>query len=133
MPKITILETSYGVLYYHPEAKIVHHMFHRFAYGEEFRTILNHGIKVMKQYGAQKWLSDNRNVSALPAPDREWAENDWFPRAAALGWRYWALVMPDKLAAQLGMKRFVKEYSQRGIVAQVFTDPDLALQWLESV
>jgi hypothetical protein len=133
MQKITILDTEYATLWYHPEKKIVHHSFHKFIYDQEFQAILNTGLETMKKYGAQKWLSDDRNNSALPTKDLEWAQNDWFPRVKASGWQFWAIVMPQKVVGQMNMKRFIDAYSQQGLTVRVFTDPDEALHWLESV
>jgi hypothetical protein len=132
MSQETILSTEYATLWFHPEKKIVHHAFHKFIYGEEFRKILEKGVEVFKQHGAHKWLSDDRLTSALPAEDLDWGFNNWFPRVWAAGWRYWALVMPDKVAGQMNLNRIAKHYIDQGLNIQVFADPDEALKWLES-
>jgi hypothetical protein len=134
MTKITILDTEYATLWYHPESKIVHHQFHKFIYGEQFRSILEKGLEVFKEKGAEKWLSDDRKNSALPTKDMEWGLGDWNPRVFAAGWKYWAIVMPDKIAGQMNINRLMKEnIEQGGLIVKVFDDPDEALQWLESV
>lgn len=131
MSKITILDTNYATLWYHPESNIVHHVFHRFIYGEEFREVLNKGVEVFKERNAQKWLSDDRKNSALPTEDVEWSMTEWFPTAFESGWKYWAIVMPDKIAGQLNMNRFLKTYIERGLVVQVFENTEEAMNWLE--
>jgi hypothetical protein len=133
MPQMTILDSEYATLWYYPEPKIVRHVFHKFIYGEEFRTVLNKGAEIFHQYGAKKWLSDDRNNSALPTADTEWAMTDWFPRVFAFGWKYWAIVMPDKVVGQFNMNRFMKRYIDEGLSIQVFDDPDEAMKWLESL
>jgi hypothetical protein len=133
MPRQTIIDTDYATLWYYPESKIVRHKWKKFIYGQEFRNVLNKGVDIFKQQGAQKWLSDDRENSALPKEDFEWGVNDWFPRVFGAGWKYWALVMPDKVAGQMNMERGVKTYIDRGLIVQVFEDPDEALKWLESV
>ena len=50
MDKITILETEYATLWYHPDTKIVHHQFHKFIYGQQFRDVLEKGLEVFQQY-----------------------------------------------------------------------------------
>jgi len=129
----TIIDNDYVTLWYHPEAKIVHHQFHRFIHGEHFRAVLDQGLDVFKQYGAHKWLSDDRANSALPKEDSEWGLNDWNPRVFANGWKYWAVVMPDKKIGQTNINWLMRENIAHGLVVQVFEDPDEALKWLESV
>ena len=132
MSKTTVLDTDYATLWYYPEQKIVHHVFRKFIYGQEFRQVLEKGLEIFKQHGAQKWLSDDRNNSALPKEDGEWGVNDWSPRVVAAGWKYWAIVMPDKIAGQMNMQRFIDTYAKLGVTIQIFDDPDEALDWLKA-
>src|SRR5262249_2805193 len=129
----TVHETEYVSLYYYPEAKIVYHVIHKFIYGEEFRRNLEMGLELLQKHGAKKWISDNRNHSALPTEDLEWSTNDWFFRAFNTGWRYWAMVMPDKIAGQLSMNRIMKRNIDMGMTIKVVESLDEALEWLESV
>ena len=125
-----IIHTDYATLWYHPDTKIVHHVFHKFIYGDEFLSVLNTGLDAFKQYGAQKWLSDDRKNSALPTADLEWSINDWFHRAFNSGWKYWAIVMPDKVVGKMNMQRFIKTYVELGLTIEIFDDPDEAMTWL---
>ncbi|NLD92270.1 MAG: hypothetical protein GX639_06325 [Fibrobacter sp.] len=47
--------------------------------------------------------------------------------------KYWAVVLPEKVVGQMNMKRFSDDYSKAGITAKLFSDPDEALKWVESV
>jgi hypothetical protein len=129
----TILDTEYATVWYYPEPKIVHHVFHKFIYGPEFRNVLETGLDAFKKHGAQKWLSDDRKNSALPTEDLQWGTTVWFHQAYDAGWKYWALVMPDKVAGQMNMNRIMKQYIEQGLTIKVFSDPDEALKWLETV
>jgi hypothetical protein len=131
MEKITILDNEYVTVWYHPEKKIVHHQFHKFLYGEPLREALTEGTNALKEYGAQKWLSDDRQNSALPAEDMEWATTEWFPKTKAAGWKYWAIVLPEKVVGQLNMKRIAKNHTEQGVITEFFTKPDEAMAWLE--
>ncbi len=133
MSAISVLENEYASVWYHPEAGIVHHQFHKFIFGDAFRTVLSTGAEVMKKNGARKWLSDDRNNSALPQEDADWGQTTWTPQVLAAGWKYWAVVLPEKAVGQMNMKRFIDDYSGRGVKVQVFSDPDQALKWLESI
>jgi hypothetical protein len=129
----TIIDTDYATLIYYPDAKIVHHVFHKPISGLEFRSVLNEGAALLQKYGAQKWLSDDRNNSALTEEDTEWSKSDWFPRASSSGWKFWALVVPPDLMARLNLKEFVDAYYEQGLRTMVFTEPEEALQWLKTV
>ncbi len=133
MSKETILDTDYATLWYHPETKIVHHVWKKFIYGQEFRDVLEKGLEIFQQHGVQKWLSDDRKNSALPTEDLEWGMGNWFPRVFGCGWKYWAIVMPDKVVGKMNMQRIMDTYAQQGLVIDIFDDSDEALKWLESV
>jgi hypothetical protein len=130
MPEITILQNEYATLVYHPEEKLVHHTFHKPIGGDEFRNVLNTGIKILAENQASKWLSDDRCNSALSREDTDWSKTDWFPRAVAAGWLYWALVVPQDIMARLNLKEFVDSYLDQGLQIRVFTKPEEAMKWL---
>ncbi len=133
MSASVVLDNEYITVWYHPEKKIVHHKFHKFIHGQAFRDGLNAGVELMKKHKAQKWLSDDRANSALPPEDVEWAKGDWFPRTLAAGWKYWALVQPEKVIGQINMQNFTEPYAKQGVTVRLFSDPDAALAWLESI
>ena len=131
MPAIKIMEDANISMWYYPESRILHHQTHQFFCGKPFRDALNKGVEVFEKYGAQKWLSDDRETSALSKEDLEWGDRDWFPRVAKLGWKYWAIVMPEKVVGQLTLKRLADTYNSRGVNTRVFSSPDEAKKWLE--
>lgn len=133
MLKQTVFDKEYASLYYYPEPKIVHHVFHKFIYGEDFRQVLEKGLEIFQQHGAKKWLSDDRKNSALPTVDLTWGLEVWAPQVFKAGWKYWAILMPDKVAGQMSMNRIMKNYIDQGLNMQVLSETDEALKWLESV
>ena len=133
MSQITVIDNEYVTMTYYPDTKIVHHLFHQFIQGQHFRDALDKGTELLLQHGAQKWLSDNRNRGALLPEDMEWTQTDWFPRTVQVGWKYWALVMPEKIVGKMNMRQAVQAYTEKGIIVEVFADPDEAMSWLESL
>jgi hypothetical protein len=127
-----IIDSDAVSLRYHPRSKIVHHEIRRFVHGEDFREILEKGLAVLKQHMASKWLSDDRGNGPLKPADADWALNDWAPRVMAAGWKFWAVVMPEKVLGQMNMKRWIQTYAEQGVTARAFSDPDEAMTWLES-
>jgi hypothetical protein len=130
MSKRLVLENELVHLWYHPQERIVHHQFRKFIWGEQFRQVLNEGLRVFERESATKWLSDDRENSALSKDDTEWSMGDWFPRVAKAGWKHWAIVLPQNVIGQMNMARIIAAYSARGVSARVFDEPGAALDWL---
>lgn len=130
MAKQLILENDYMAVYYFADEKVVHHVLQPGVGGEALRDGLNMGIRLLAENGAQKWLSDDRLSPGLNEEDTVWAFTEWFDNALRAGWKFWALVVPDEVMARLNMAQFVDEAFQRGVRVQVFTDLDLAWDWL---
>lgn len=126
-----IVDTRTASLRYHRRKKIVHHEFRRFVHGKHFREILEKGLELFETHGACKWLSDDRGNGPLTKEDAEWALGVWAPRVMAAGWKFWAIVMPEKAIGQLHMQKWIDTYAERGVTVRAFTDPDEAMSWLE--
>jgi hypothetical protein len=131
-PPRVLLDNDAATLTYHPTSKIVHHELKRFVRGDEFRQVLDLGLEEFRKHGATKWLSDDRKNGALTPADAEWATTDWAPRVIAAGWRSWAVVMPEKVAGQMNMRRWIDFYAEKGVTVRVFEEPDEGLAWLAS-
>lgn len=132
MSTTTLYESSFVTVWYHPETKIVHHQIHKFVFGEEFKKFLWIGTEAIRKNHAQKWLSDDRSNTVVRQEDIDWGMTNWFPETLQAGWKYWAIVQPEKVIAQINMKKLVEDYAKAGMVAKFFSDPDEAMRWLES-
>ena len=67
----------------------------------------------------------------LKAEDATWALEDWAPRVIAAGWRFWGVVMPEKVLGQMNMKRWIATYEEKGVTVSAFAEPLSAMSWLE--
>jgi hypothetical protein len=132
MPPITILDTPQITIRCYPETKIVHHQMHGYCHGKDFRDALMAGVDAMRRYGADKWLSDDRELPVLDSDDREWGEEFWAPEVLKAGWRYWAIVQPARALARVRMEERGGAFAKRGVTVKYFTEPDEALRWLQS-
>jgi|APLak6261675434_1056106.scaffolds.fasta_scaffold06159_2 hypothetical protein len=131
MPKL-IFKNDSGQVQLHEDG-IVHHEFFRRMVGKEFRDILEAGLTQLQNKQATKWLSDDRKNTVMEESDEKWAQGDWFPRAAKSGWKYWAIVNPEKAVGKMQMSRNAKVMEMGGIKVATFSTPDEALSWLRSV
>jgi hypothetical protein len=125
-----IIDDGTVTLRYYTDRKIVHHELHRFVHGEEFRNVLEKGLELFKKHRATKWLSDDRGNGPITAADAAWATQDWAPRVMAAGWKFWAVVLPEKVLGQMNMRRWIERYAAEGVTVKEFADPDEALRWL---
>jgi hypothetical protein len=128
-----VLDNETARLCYDPRHKIVQHEFRSFVHGRALRDVLEKGLEIFKARGAYKWLSDDRGNGPVTTADGEWALNDWAPRVIAAGWKYWGVVLPQKVLGQMNMRRWIETYSKLGVLAQVFEDPDAARTWLKAL
>jgi hypothetical protein len=128
---VILIDNDKVRLQFHPRPRIVHHEIRQFVHGAELREILEKGLELFQKYAACKWLSDDRGNGPLKPADSKWALEDWAPRVMAAGWRFWAVVMPEKVIGQMNMKRWISTYAEQGVTASAFTDPDAAMTWLE--
>lgn len=126
-----IIDNDYYTLVYYPKTRILHHTFHQTTRGQVLHDGLDAGIDAMRRLGAVKWLSDDRKNGGVTPDDIKWSINDWGPRAAAAGWKYWALVVPEDFAAKVDMNPVVNGFYQLGVRVMVFIDLAAAREWLE--
>jgi hypothetical protein len=126
----TVIDNEYASLWVYESQGIVHHQFKKFISGENFRSVLSTGLKELTTRRAKKWLSDDRSNGALKPEDEEWAQGVWFPKTVAAGWKYWAIIPPEKVVGKMNIQRFIQTFAKAGITAQVFPDPTDALKWL---
>jgi hypothetical protein len=127
-----VLDNPHVTIWYYPDQKIVHHQIHKFLFGEAFRSALTMGADTLIKHGATKWLSDDRNNTAIPAVDVDWGNAVWFPRTLKAGWKYWAIVMPEKTTGKMSMRRLVNRYSKAGVTTELFSSTEEGLAWLEA-
>lgn len=128
--KEILIDNDVVSLWYYPDTKIIHHKFKKFIHGENFQKVLETGADYFEKKGCKKWLSDDRNSSALRKVDLEWGENNWNSRIIKAGWKYWAIMMPDLEVGKLTMKNLINLYKGLGVNVEIFDNIELAYKWL---
>ncbi len=91
-----IMNSEFATLIVHPGKKIVHHKYNKFIFGDAFREVMTKGADAFIKYECTKWLSDDRENSALKKEDIQWSQKYWEKRILDAGWKHWALIMPKK-------------------------------------
>ncbi len=131
MEKSIVFQNETATTVFYPVVNVVHNTFRGKPTSENFREALIAGVDVMKEYGATKWLSDDReNEIGFSVEDDEWADKVWFPKMQEVGWTTWAMVVPNVVKARMNVKDVIDKIYERGVRIAVFTDLNEALQWL---
>lgn len=133
MPNVTIYHSEYITVEYWPEHNLIYHTVHQpmSAQLPMFKEALNAGTAALEQYKVQKWLSDDRKNDALTPEGNEWSFRDWQPRTLQAGWKYWALVVPQSLAAAGTLTPVIDKLFEIGLRMMVFTNAEEAVAWLD--
>jgi hypothetical protein len=97
------------------------------------KDALNAGSDALKKYKISKWLSDDRKNDQLPQEVMEWGVADWQPRTINAGWKYWADVVPQDLAAAGTLMPIINNLHQLGLRMMVFTEVEEAIAWLDEL
>ncbi|MFZ5440293.1 MAG: hypothetical protein ACOZQL_09810 [Myxococcota bacterium] len=132
MTERIILDTDSAILRHHSDG-IIHHEFKKRVTGKAFREVLEEGLAQMIRTRATKWLSDDRRHTVLDDEDEKWARAEWFPKVVAAGWKYWAVVNPEKAVGQMQTARHAKFFELGGIKVATFATPEQAFEWLRHI
>jgi len=133
MSPIIIVDNEYITLQYLPDKKIIYHTIHKPIADQMLKDALNAGTESLKEYGACKWLSDNRNNGPLSQEMVDWGLKDWDARTVAVGWRYWAAVVPQAAADAGSLMPLIDILFDMGLRMVLFTDLDKAFMWLDGI
>lgn len=98
-----------------------------------FKDALNTGTDALAHYGVCKWLSDDRKNGPLSPEMVDWAFNEWNARAIQAGWKYWANVVPENIAAAGTLTPVINALHEYGLRMMVFTTVEDAVDWLDTV
>jgi hypothetical protein len=132
-PVEVVLDNEWITMWYHPLPKIVHHEIHKAIRGQAFRSAITKGTETLLKHRASKWLSDDRLHFVLPQEDQEWSTAVWFPATQQAGWKYWAIVKPERAVADLFLRRLAAGWSASGVATELFTKPEAGFQWLKGI
>ena len=128
-----VLDTESATVRYDPVAGYIYHTFHCAQTGEPFRDVMNRALDYLIEQQGTKWLSDDRNNDALTDEGNQWSATDWQPRTMKAGWKYWANVVPQDLAAAGTLLPIIEMRFEAGLRMAVFTEVDDAIAWLDTL
>lgn len=133
MPPVTIVENEFITLQYLPDKKTIYHVVHKPIADTLFKEALDKGTVALAANKACKWLSDDRLNGPLTREQQDWAFNDWNPRTIKVGWKYWALVVPQAVVDAGTLMPVIESLFGMGLRVAVFSSLREATDWLDSM
>ena len=130
MSIVTIIDNDHITVEYDFDRKIVQHVVHQPIGGDVLHEALEAGTEALREYGACKWLSDDRKNGPISQEEAEWGDA-WGQRTIESGWKYWAMVVPEEIVAAGSMAPAIEDFYERGLRVMVFSNREDALAWLE--
>lgn len=131
MSEVIIVDNEFITVRYLDDQRIIYHTVHKPLTDQVLKDAVNAGTDALREYGACKWLSDDRKNGPVSPEIVEWGREDWNPRTIAAGWKYWANVVPEELASAGTLAPIIGDLSKLGLRMEVFTDLEEAFQWLD--
>ncbi|HEX2908305.1 MAG TPA: hypothetical protein VHO69_15645 [Phototrophicaceae bacterium] len=135
MPNVTLYDSDYITVEYWPDKALIYHTIHQPMSNHlaEFKEALNAGTDALQKYKVRKWLSDDRKNDSLTPEGNDWSLNEWQPRTIKAGWQYWAMVVPEDLAAAGTLMPVIDILFELGLRMMVFTNREQAIAWLDKI
>lgn len=103
--------------------------------GQTFRNILSESLDIYIQYKKDfaqlSLMIDFGKMSAFKPEDQVWMQNEWNTRIKKAGLAHLAVIMPDSIFGQLGIKRYLKK--ETDFIVQLFEKTMDARSWLQDM
>lgn len=131
MPRTILIDNEYVTLGYDSDKRFIYHTIHKPIDDEMFTDVLNAGTEALVKYKVCKWLSDDRKNGPISDEFGEWGRNDWGPRTISVGWKYWAMIVPEEFVAAGSLIPAIEFYYELGLCMMVFSNQEKAIKWLD--
>jgi hypothetical protein len=133
MAEVIIVDNEFITVRYLDDKRIIYHSVHKPIPDQELKDAVNAGTDALIEFGACKWLSDDRKNGPVSPEIAAWGREDWDPRTIAGGWKYWANVVPEELVAAGALSPVIEALFELGLRMMVFTSLEPAFQWLDGM
>ncbi len=132
MADITLIDNEYITMQYLEDRTTIYHVIHQPIGGQRLRDALMTGFNALHDYGATKWVSDDRKNGPMSVEDAQCNRENLNSALVGTQWRYWALVVPEQVVAAGSMASTMEELFESGLRMMVFSTVEEAFQWLDS-
>lgn len=130
---VIVVDNEYITVRYVPDKEFIHHTIHKPIGDQTFKEALMTGTETLIEYGACKWLSDDRKNGPVSTEVIEWGYREWNPLTIEAGWKYWALVVPTEVVSAGSLAPTINALHKMGLSVMAFDDLNKAIAWLDSL
>jgi hypothetical protein len=113
-----------------PASQAVYIDWQSWANSTEFESLLEAGIRALKEHHGWRCLSDCRNMQAVKQSDQEWMDSSWLPRVHAAGLRRMAVVVPYSGLTRMHVYDMLGSVSDTKMDVGYFGTVEAATEWL---
>jgi len=96
----------------------------------EFSELLEAEIVGLRKHHGTRMLADCRRQKGLSAADQDRANENWLPRALAVGLKRFAVVVPSSGLAAANLKERLGKVRAGALEVAYFATPEEARDWL---
>ena len=122
-------DTEHAEIRYDEQLDAVYVDWKKTASGEDYREVLNLGLKLVQRYGVTNWLADCRDVGPVAPADQEWTVDEWFPRTSSTGLTQMADIRSERFVRQVSVDDVETEVGD-SLTHRYFDSTDDARDWL---
>ncbi|MDQ2944086.1 MAG: hypothetical protein M3R21_10525 [Candidatus Dormibacteraeota bacterium] len=113
-----------------PTSQAVYIDWQAWADSTEFESLLEAGIRALKEHHGWRCLADCRNMHAVKPSDQEWINGCWLPRAHAAGLTRMAVVVPYSGLTRMHASDMLGSVSDIKLDVAYFGTVEKATEWL---
>lgn len=96
----------------------------------EFLELLDAEIAALRKHHGSRVLADCRRQKVLNPADQDRANEEWLPRALAVGLKRFAVVVPSSVLAEVNLKTSLGKVPATALEVAYFATPEEARDWL---
>jgi hypothetical protein len=117
-------------VFWDPASQAVFIDWQAWANSTEFESLLDAGIRALKEHHGWRCLADCRNMQAVKQSDQEWIDRNWLPRVHAAGLRRMAVVVPFRGLTRMHVYDMLGSVPNTKMDLEYFGTVESATQWL---
>lgn len=96
-----------------------------------YREALERSLDIARKHKITNWISDIRHIKIIEDKDREWAIEEWIPKAVSADcYKRQAVIMAKDIFARASARYIISAAQNQHVEVQHFTSLEEAKEWL---
>ncbi|MEM9673523.1 MAG: hypothetical protein ACFB15_12505 [Cyclobacteriaceae bacterium] len=115
-----------------PELKAIINSFPNQLSTSDFIATCSSALEKLVEYQCNKLIADTTDLGVMGKEKQEFIQQEWFPKAIAIGLKKVAFVVPKDVFGKFGMEKANKEAEGSPIDMKYFDSLEEAKEWIKS-